>query len=491
MTMSEAANLPDARRAAFRSNAMLLGAVLALIWLAGQSAAYLVSGVYLDHIEGNVAISGWQYLHGVPLYDLLDGLPRQASYYGPWAYLTPAAGLLLFGGSVGASKALAFVCLPLAIVIMAWHLRLTSSGADRMRGLLILAAGLLFFSRETIWMRPDPFEMLFMSIAVASAGGRRGPLAVGVCAGLIVNFKVHAFLYLLPVVVDVLSRRGWSALLTMGVASFLVFLLPFLLPGISLTAYLEPLLHQLGHRAHSWDGFRDGAILVAAPGIFILLALGKSAWRAQTHDRVYALSVLATIILLLYPSTFPGAGPYHYLPFVPVLAEAFARLRSRDLFAEIAPFVLLFAAISEAAINVERLRYSAPFAAMADEALLLARAADGNTIQVGYGDSHQSYQASQLERTVMTLHGYPSPIDAQLLMELDFIGVDGVTRWLPDLERCRAERWLLPKGERPFAIDGYYNNRPLFTDEFRRVFADRYRLISSSAHFDVWACAGR
>src|SRR4029077_8314544 len=72
-----------------RSGALLLcrqlltcaGIALAILALVFECYEYLCSGRYLDHIEGNVVISGWQYVHGSPLYETQDGAPRLATYY--------------------------------------------------------------------------------------------------------------------------------------------------------------------------------------------------------------------------------------------------------------------------------------------------------------------------------------------------------------------------------------------------------------------------
>jgi hypothetical protein len=61
----------------------MTGIAIAASMLAVECGRYLLSGVYLDHIEGNVVIIGWQYLHGAPLYQVDGGLPRLATFYGP------------------------------------------------------------------------------------------------------------------------------------------------------------------------------------------------------------------------------------------------------------------------------------------------------------------------------------------------------------------------------------------------------------------------
>jgi len=52
---------------------------------------------------------------------------------------------------------------------------------------------------------------------------------------------------------------------------------------------------------------------------------------------------------------------------------------------------------------------------------------------------------------------------------------------------CSTERRLIPKGERPFALVGYYGN-PVFNPAFVDAFEASYGKAKSSTFFDVWAC---
>jgi hypothetical protein len=46
---------------------------------------------------------------------------------------------------------------------------------------------------------------------------------------------------------------------------------------------------------------------------------------------------------------------------------------------------------------------------------------------------------------------------------------------------------LIPKGERPFAMVGYYGN-PVFEPAFIDAFMSRYAKEKSFEYFDVWTC---
>ena len=461
---------------------IFVGIAVALLGLAGECYRYLALGAYIDHIEGGVAVSGWQYIHGWALYQIEDGAPRFATFYGPLAYLVEVPALALLGPGVVASKLTSIVALAATVGLMAMHFT-RRAPRHAPEGVLFLAAGLLMFSPESFWARPDPAELFLVALAVVSAQGRRGGLWVGICIGLAVNFKVHAFAYFLPVLFELWRARRGSAVLTAAAAAALTFVLPFLAPGISFHDYVAGLAHQVGGRAPSLS--QVGFTAVWLPVLSWPLAFPLLASNGSSRDRAYAWSALATLTLLIYPASFPGAGPYHFLPLLPVLADAYHRLRPEDIGTQFAPFLMLLAASVTTQGTLKIIDQQRGSRAVAEAALALARDNDAHPVQIGYGDNLGSYQVSQLSRTVLALNGYPALIDAQVLTELYAIGIDGSSRWIRYLTGCRVARWLIPKSEEPFAVAG---ESPLFSTAFRQAFLENYKITQTTEHFDVWGC---
>ncbi|HKW52512.1 MAG TPA: hypothetical protein VJO12_02390 [Stellaceae bacterium] len=460
---------------------------MALLGLGVECVRYLMLGAYLDHIESTVVINGWQYVHGAALYEIEDGAPRFSTFYGPLAYLAPVPGLLLFGPSVAASKVAAALGLAATLAVMARHFA-RGAPAPAAAPMLLLAAGLLLFGKVSFWARSDSLLVLVAAVAVALAQRRHGALWVGLCIGLAVNLKAHAFLYFLPLLFELWRRDGWRAVPMVAVSSIAVFLLPFLLPGLSLPDYVAGLVQQMGHRSHVWSIALGPMLIAALLALPLMLAWPGGPDRRPRQDRAFATAAAATLVVLLYPASFTGAGAYHLLPILPALTEAFRRLQPENVAARLAPLAILLCAMPQAVATVQTMGQHQGEAAMAEEALALARQSPTSAIHMGYGDNQRSYMVSQLGKAVLALHGFPALIDAQVLGELDYVGVDGSRRWVPYLRDCRIERWLVPKGERPFALAGYYNDHPLFDEDFRRTFTDNYRLVDSSKNFDIWQC---
>ena len=464
----------------------LVGGAAAAALLAATCYAYLRLGAYLDHIEGSVVASGWEYVsNGAPLYQFQGGVPRFATYYGPLAYLIEDLAPLLLQPGIAVSKFASLFALLATVAIMVKHFFTRGERDSALNGLFYLLAGFLLFVPVSFWVRPDPFETLLVATGVALAAM---PIALGICIGLAVNFKIHAFVYFFPILVETLAARQWRGLLMIAAVAAVTFALPFLAPGISLHDYLAGLLAQIGGQHPSRAEIASvlvPALLLALPVLYPLLAQ-----RQAQPNRLYALAALAAMAFLFYPAAIPGAGPYHFLPLVPVLADALVRLRLRAWAAGIATLPLLFSGVIAAQSVSHTITERRDWGTIAADALALAQRAPTQAVQIGYGDSRKSYDIAELGRAVLTLNGFPAQIDAQVLTELGPIGIDGSRRWVPSLARCDTRRWLLPKGEEPFALTNFlYGLGPIFDADFRREFLDRYRLIASDRYFDVWDCA--
>jgi hypothetical protein len=461
--------------------------LLALGLLVSACALYLSEAAFLDHIESSVLIVGWQYLRGMPMYGIENGAPHFATYYGPLTYLAPLPALLLFGRTITAAK-LVFVLAPIAATaIMALHVRRLGPASTRAT-LLLLIAGLLSLGIPSFWLRPDPLEMLLVTIAVALGAGGAGAMVVGLCLGLAVNLKIHAFLYFTPVLFELLQRRGWRHAGLAIAISGVVFLLPFLAHGISLTDYRFGLAQQIGarsvDRALVWS-FLLWLVLLTVPLLTGLATAGPSVSR---YDRQYVWAVVGTLVLLGYPATFPGAGPYHLLPLIPVVADAFGRLRPHHPVPVLVPLALLTVGLFNSSQALVTIKDVTGMNAAAQEAIRLADSNPAVVVQVGYGKSSQGYKLSQLSRTLLSLNGQPALIDGQILMELNVLGIDGSKRWVPLVGDCQVKVWLLPHDEEPFSVGSYYNDELIFPAGFRAAFHARYHRELEGSHFDLWRC---
>jgi Glycosyltransferase family 87 len=134
---------------------------------------------------------------------------------------------------------------------MSAHFARHPSAVDARPGIFFLVAALLLFSPFSFWVRSDPLETLLVAIAVASTARGRGELWLGICLGLAINLKVHAFFYFLPLLVDLWWSRGWRPLLTASGIAAATFVVPFFSPRISFENYVSGLAQQIGGRGQT------------------------------------------------------------------------------------------------------------------------------------------------------------------------------------------------------------------------------------------------
>jgi len=469
-----------------RQAAVLLGLALASLVLGIEIWRNLRLAAYLDHIEGNIVIGGWLWAQaGAPIYALQDGYAQFANIYGPLAYLADLPAMLALGPGIVASKLPAAVALVATLGLTAWRFRRAAPMAA-IQGMFLLIAGFAALSPMSFWTRADPFEALLVAAALAGAAS---PVFIGLCIGLAVNFKIHAFLYFLPILWELWTRRGWRAAPPVVVVSLATFFAPFLLPGISLHDYFAILAQQIGGRAHTSELLAPVLAYGVALALPVLLPLCRR--HIPWAERSYGIAAMASLVLIAYPASNPGAGPYHFLPLLPALAEARMRLKPAGIGGEFAVFPLLFFAAATTSLALGQIAERQSWPALADEALALAREAPPGTVDIGYGDNKRSYEVAQLAKAELSLHGYPRWIDGQILMELRKTGVDGSRRWVAYMTGCEVERWLLPRGEKPFAVSSYFydDDRPLFDDAFRAAFVANYHEAVSSPHFTIWECS--
>jgi hypothetical protein len=108
------------------------------------------------------------------------------------------------------------------------------------------------------------------------------------------------------------------------------------------------------------------------------------------------------------------------------------------------------------------------------------------TIEMGVGDNVSTYWKTYY-KSLLVLADHPYTIDAAVVMETTYLGIPLTDDTLSMIRGCNTDLWLIPKGERPFAMIGYYD-KPTITVAFVRAFEAAYVKESSFEFFDVWGC---
>ena len=477
----------------------------------GSALAYLVSPVYFDHIEPNVAIVSALFNRGLPLFHELDAAPRYAMLYGPTQYLVNGLSYTVFGYSDFSFKLTGVVSLLAAYLITGAAIRrLPEAGfRDVLIGLGIFAVLALFFRNYTFWSKSDSMMLAFSALGVLSLFIRspvKAALLCGIALGITVNGKLHAAAYFLPLVALHYRQDGWRSFFIIGCSSLVVALAPFLVfANVSLLNYLA-LIQSAGRH-----GVSLGLVLLnSSYGLFMslpLLCLGVCALRSGEHRgwvRENILVIIATVsgvLLIAIVGAKPGSGTWHMLPFLPhtAVASVWAIKQMEVREAELATwFWLPFAGFLAAAFikglvgayygYALALNFEKPRMLIADVRSVIEVYPDKN-IHMGYGDG--SRNVLSFVRTQLVFAGNPYLLDTPALMDFDYSGVEIPPDTITAMNSDPDALWLIPKGQEPFLIKNWFTRFQedgyLFKQTFRDNFHARFEMIDSTEYFDLWA----
>jgi hypothetical protein len=495
-------------RWAIRSRVVRAAAIgLAGLILATYTAILILrlfSVLYGDHLEALVASISWLVIHGRPGYpDWHDG-DLYGGIYGPLLFWIDGAALLI-SPTIAATKLVAAGALVLGILGL-WRLsnRVVAAWPTRLLLAAILIEQLLPYRFTSYWIRSEPFLYLFAALAIL-AGVARKPwaaiLLIGLLAGLAVDLKIHGMLYLLPIGLLVLSRaegRRQLALFVVGgaLAAFAAFVAPALADPSVVLLYTKYLALAAGHGLSATaivENIEIALGLAAPPAILYLWRHPRLAKEDMWFTAGLGLAALIVIVL----GSKIGALTNYLMPLAPsffYLAIRMLAAQSRQaepagvrhgLIATI--FLVLFVCNAGSWLLMVQMapRWASYNALMTDKrAEFVALLSAHPDAEAGVADD-ASYEDSYFS-TLQVIDNGTLHIAVPAWMDLREGGISEsyATKFITD---CGVPAWILPKGA-PFSIITPYTNRPLFSDEFRDVFAKNYNVIDGGKFYDVWHC---
>jgi hypothetical protein len=472
--------------------------VAAAVWYGAQPH-------FFDNAEPTMAALGWLSYVGQPLYPSFEAAERYAHIYGPVAYMTHGAALAAFGPSIAASKAVGVLAGLSSLALLGAAVRRHVSVRRSLVLTGVCALLLLSFRNYSFWTRPDPLQLVAVSAALLAAVCGRGYLSavlVGVMAGVVLNLKFTGPLYVLPVFVLAHHRSGWRRTwLTIGVA-FATAWLPFALSSTaSLASYLAwvRLSADTGLLLSTLRQNLEWAVYFCVPVLLSYYAVPPEARPAGAEWRDVVTALLLGISGVVIAAAKPGAGPYHLMPFLPVITYLIAwHLAGQSpsppvdsvVPAGAAAFLIVAASIALAqqtqlvttVLGQRALRDT-------EDVRRFAESHDG-VIEMGYAET----EARSLQRPVLVFRNGSYLIDQPAVREHQLAGLEIPAATVEAVAGCRVTYWLIPKNEAPFsARNGYAAAflRPLYSEEFRRAFFATHRRVGQTAYYDVWQCQPR
>jgi hypothetical protein len=314
---------------------------------------------------------------------------------------------------------------------------------------------------------------------------------IAALAALATSAKLHAALYFAPLVLFYAWDRGFRSFALMTAVGAVLVLAPFALPLFSLADYVSWFEPVTAGKHNSWGVFLKVfrySLFYFAPLIFPFLER-KS---LEPRDWVYVGAYAGCIVLAYFPASKPGAGMHYLLPFAPVAVDVALRYGA-------ARFTRRAATIAAAALAVALLLVCMPIQQRFIEALHWdeARAIEveirqiladfkGRSLEMGVGETVVSYPKT-FQKPILVTAGNPYSLDAAIMTETAYLKIPLPPATIERIRRCHTDAWLIPAGERPFTMIGYYA-MPAFGQEFQEAFLAAYEKRRSYRIFDVWAC---
>ncbi|MDA1089359.1 MAG: hypothetical protein O3A85_03480 [Proteobacteria bacterium] len=469
-----------------------------VVWVA---ATYLVYPGYLDHGEPVVAMTSWRILDGFPAYPAFESPDLTSNIYGPVTYLTHAIGFLVAGPGVVGSKIAGIVAVTfIPVIIFFSHRR---HGLGWASTAVVLAAGFILIGLPTsVWNRPDPFLAFLVTVAVwaMNASEDEQPewgksVLIGLCGGLAAGFKLHAGVYFLPVVLFHCWARGFRTLMLISVVGAVVIAAPFAFDLFSLagfTAWLPLVAAKNTEILLATKVFRY-LLFYLSPVVFFIAAIRWSGQPLKKAEAVYFGAFILSVFIVLIPAMKPGAGWYYYFPFLAIVIDMIVRhsasiIRKKSVVLGVVG--ILATALLLVSVPIQKRFYRAlhwgEARKITQEIKKIMAAYPGTTIQMGAGATLVGYNKT-LYKPLLAFAGHPYTLDVGIAIETSASGFALSKGVRTRIEECHTQIWLVPTGEAPFAMTGYYGN-PVFDDSFKATFHRRYEKRKSFTYFDAWAC---
>jgi hypothetical protein len=481
---------------------------MALIGVAiAHCALYLNAPNFADFVEPMIPLLASNYLHGAPVYaDWTVGHAIVGSIYGPYVFLAQLPALLWYP-TIGATK-LPGICSGLgSIVLLFLAVRTRVRSFNDALALCALMVGLLAFELHYwFWNRPDSFLIAVVSLGVLLYDRAHPSVCLaglGLLAGVAINLKLYAPIYLLPLAIACLPAIGsWSRLLASAAIGGVLFLgtvaLPFGLGFASLHVYivnLSMMPNQGFDLAASVESMFYGLSILALP----LLTLWAR-WVIAGGTQTLAITVFIFTGLMGVVAGNPGGGPPYMMPLIPLALYLAVRLQGQDIIVlqkEIAArrLVLLAVAICAAPvwayswfqIGSQFPHYRTELAKIAELRALFA-AFPGS--EVGHNAGRTDIEQDEFYRVEKAFLGQVTRFDWINFADQRAAGLPASIVY-PLFENCSVPSWILPRWGGRFRGTTWDGRSLLLDGGASELFRANYEQSGEYSYYELWRCKDR
>ena len=415
----------------------------------------------------------------------------------------------IFGGSIFTGKFLGLIAPIFAIGLTAIAMRQHGPHFIYLAA-MSMAAFFLVSIPFSFLNRPDPlltlvtvFALLILLFNSRASNLILTSFFIGFFAGLACGLKIYGIIFIIPIALFyIIEKRSFFALFIIVLTAIITFFLPFFHPIFPITNYLAwfGVLAQKSLSLETLSVTLRYSIFFLLPAIFLLALQIKriNNLRSLLLDPVfvYVGSTIFGLFVCMYLASKPGAGAYYFLPYSPIIVDIMVRIVKTNFFNEkkislikfsvgLLITTLFFVSIPKQKRFLKSLNWQVVREVRADLNRIDEKY-NNYSIQMGVGSSLQGYQKTML-KSELVFNGHPYTVDFGVLMETSHLGIPLPEALIKNLTECSTDLWLIPAGESPFQIIGYYGNQSV-DQKFRTAFLNSYKKYERTVFFDIWAC---
>lgn len=446
------------------------------------SICYLLYPSYLDHVSSTIATLGVIYLKGGQIYPDLTEYSMHGLLYGPALSEISAVFSSLGWPVIFSSKIPGVIALNIYIVLLFLMLKDNFSKAY-----LIL---LMPFTHFLFWNRAEPFLILLTTLTLWSlkhSNTLRTALIVGILAGLSSCIKLHAFLYIAGATTVLWQYK------TINTKKILIFLVGFVIAFIVCFSPAQVSIPQFLNYI-DLAGKHGLSIGILKENIFYLLGLSLPVFYLLICKPSLRKSFLVPTLLLIFLEVIvsligskPGAGAHHLMPFIPINAFLLYQFfieapLSKSL---VSPFKYGFLIVGLVSIFIWCVLIRSMFInyhyqdGLATEVNELGNKYPG----VIFGISDDLSYDHVFFRPIFEMKG-TRQFDYPAFMDLNFSGVSD-NSFSNAIKSCRFPYIAVPKSGVPFSINNPYTGMPLFSNNVRLAFSEKYKILPTQKNYYV------
>ena len=465
-----------------------------------------------DHIEPSIICLAQLVTLGKSIYSDIDGPDIHGFFYGPSTYLAFSLPLILPINPMIACKIMGVLLGIGSLLLLLISLSRLFSRKIALISTAICAIIFLMLGHCSFSVRAD--SVVIFAISLICLGKTVKNINLGIIissfgAAIAVSSKVHALLYVVPILLAYGPPIGRKPLIKITIVSIMLFLLPFTFYHVfSIDGFARWLLMSLKHRfsinilRHNFQFVMTIIFpLIVFAGIDFLGNRGKLIRRHATMSSIIVALICVLVVCLI--ASKAGAGLPHLLPFGFVNSFALAAYLSRIdhektarllhpfSFAKITAALCIpiwFLVIVSSLISTQKafmrdLKDNRRPSINQELSIILDKYGK-MSMAMGYS-CNEAYDVA-FYKPLIFKSTKEIFIDAAALMDIREAGRKFPKKMFERIKTEYYDIFLIPFGCEPFSMDSFYDRQDLFSREFQSEFLSNYILIDSSCYFGIW-----